>query len=82
MQQQHAIVLGATGATGRALVQQLLDHPGFGSVSIFVRKTPDFKHKKLKVHEIDFSKLQAAKSIVGDVLFFGYDPKMLAARQK
>ena len=54
MQQQHAIVLGATGATGRALVQQLLDHPGFGSVSIFVRKTPDFKHKKLKVHEIDF----------------------------
>ena len=70
MQQQHAIVLGATGATGRALVQQLLDHPGFGSVSIFVRKTPDFKHKKLKVHEIDFSKLQACKNfIVGDVLF-------------
>lgn len=70
MQQQHAIVLGATGATGRALVQQLLDHPGFGSVSIFVRKTPDLEHKKLKVHEIDFSKLKEYKNLIfGDVLF-------------
>ena len=70
MQQQHAIVLGATGATGRALVQQLLDHPAFGSVSIFVRKTPDLEHKKLKVHEIDFSKLKEYKNLIfGDVLF-------------
>ena len=70
MQQQHAIVLGATGATGRALVQQLLEHPAFGSVTIFVRKAPALKHEKLKVHVIDFSKLQTYKNlIVGDVLF-------------
>ena len=70
MQQQHAIVLGATGATGRALVQQLLDHPAFGSVTIFVRKAPALTHEKLKVHVIDFSKLQTYKNlIVGDVLF-------------
>ena len=70
MQQQHAIVLGATGATGRALVQQLLDHPAYGAVSIFVRKTPDLEHKKLKVHEIDFSKLKEYKNLIfGDVLF-------------
>ena len=70
MQQQHAIVLGATGATGRALVQQLLEHPAFGSVSIFVRKAPALTHEKLKVHVIDFSKLQTYKNlIVGDVLF-------------
>ena len=68
--QQHAIVLGATGATGRALVQQLLEHPAFGSVSIFVRKAPALTHEKLKVHVIDFSKLQTYKNlIVGDVLF-------------
>ena len=68
--QQHAIVLGATGATGRALVQQLLDHPAFGSVTIFVRKAPALTHEKLKVHVIDFSKLQTYKNlIVGDVLF-------------
>jgi len=70
MQQQHAIVLGATGATGRALVQQLLEHPAFGSVTIFVRKAPALAHEKLKVHVIDFSKLQTYKNlIVGDVLF-------------
>ena len=70
MQQQQAIVLGATGATGRVLVQQLLEHPAFGSVTIFVRKAPALKHEKLKVHVIDFSKLQTYKNlIVGDVLF-------------
>ena len=70
MKKLHAIVLGATGATGRALVQQLLDHPAFGSVSIFVRKKPALVHEKLKVHEIDFSKLQACKNLIfGDVLF-------------
>ena len=70
MQQQHAIVLGATGATGRALVQQLLEHPAFGSVTIFVRKAPALTHEKLKVHVIDFSKLQTYKNlIVGEVLF-------------
>ena len=70
MQQQHAIVLGATGATGRALVQQLLEHPAFGSVTIFVRRAPALTHEKLKVHVIDFSKLQTYKNlIVGDVLF-------------
>ena len=70
MQQQQAIVLGATGATGRVLVQQLLEHPAFGSVTIFVRKAPALTHEKLKVHVIDFSKLQTYKNLIdGDVLF-------------
>ena len=70
MNKQHALVLGATGATGRELVLQLLAHPAFGEVSIFVRKKPDLEHHKLKVHEIDFSKLNSYKNlVVGDVLF-------------
>ncbi|MGB1992885.1 MAG: semialdehyde dehydrogenase, partial [Flavobacteriaceae bacterium] len=45
-------------------------HPAFGSVTIFVRKAPALTHEKLKVHIIDFSKLQSYKNlIVGDVLF-------------
>ena len=37
---------------------------------MFVRKNLKFKHKKLTVHKIDFSKLNDIKSlIVGDVLF-------------
>jgi uncharacterized protein YbjT (DUF2867 family) len=70
MNKQHALVLGATGATGRELVAQLLANPAFDEVSIFVRKKPDLEHQKLKVHEIDFSKRFDYKSlVVGDVLF-------------
>ncbi|MDG1824104.1 MAG: NAD(P)H-binding protein [Flavobacteriaceae bacterium] len=70
MNKHHALVLGATGATGRELVTQLLAHPSFASVSIFVRKKPVLKHQKLNVHEIDFSKLNSYKNlVVGDVLF-------------
>ena len=70
MKKYHALVLGATGSTGRELVMQLLTHPAFGEVSIFVRKKPDLEHHKLKVHEIDFSKLNSYKNlVVGDVLF-------------
>jgi len=42
MQKKHALVLGATGATGRELVKQLLAHPAFGTVSIFIRNKPDY----------------------------------------
>ena len=70
MNKQYALVLGATGATGRELVMQLLAHPAFDEVSIFVRNKPDLEHHKLKVHEIDFSKLNSYKNlVVGDVLF-------------
>ena len=70
MNKQHALVLGATGATGRELVKQLLAHPAFGTVSIFIRKKPDFEHQKLKVYEIDFSRLYDYKNLIaGDVLF-------------
>lgn len=34
---RHAIVLGATGAVGSALVRELLAAPGWASVTIFVR---------------------------------------------
>ena len=70
MNKLRALVLGATGATGRELVMQLLAHPAFDEVSIFVRNKPDLEHHKLKVHEIDFSKLNSYKNlVVGDVLF-------------
>jgi uncharacterized protein YbjT (DUF2867 family) len=70
MQKKHALVLGATGATGRELVMQLLGNPAFSDVSIFVRKKLNIKHHKLKIHEIDFSKLNIYKNlVVGDVLF-------------
>ena len=70
MYKYHALVLGATGATGRELVNQLLAYPGCASVSIFVRKKPDLDHQKLKIYEIDFLKLHNYKNLVfGHVLF-------------
>lgn len=70
MKNLHALVIGATGATGQALVDQLLDNPSFGKVSIFVRNKPSLVRKKLVVHTIDFSTLRNYNDLVsGDVLF-------------
>ena len=49
MKKSHALVIGATGATGRELVQLLLKDEDFDQVTIFVRTAPNIKHKKLKI---------------------------------
>lgn len=66
----HALIIGATGATGSALLTQLLSDEKFSQVSIFVRKPVAVKHEKLIVHVIDFDKINDYRdSIHGDVLF-------------
>ena len=70
MKNLHALVIGATGATGRELVNKLLLDDDFQQVSIFVRNAPNIKHEKLKIHEIDFKYLEQYKDIIkGDILF-------------
>jgi len=70
MKRLKAIVLGATGATGQELVKLLLNDPNFSKVTIFVRKKPRIKHKKLTTYEIDFSRLNEYKGLInGDVIF-------------
>ncbi len=70
MKRKHALVLGATGATGQELVKILLQDPFFEKVSIFVRRKVDLKHEKLNIHIIDFTKLEEYKDLVrGDILF-------------
>ena len=65
-----ALVIGATGATGRELVNKLLLDDEFSHVTIFVRTAPTINHKKLKIHEIDFKDLEKYKDkIKGDILF-------------
>jgi hypothetical protein len=66
----HALVLGATGATGQELVKLLLEDSNFSKVSVFVRRAINISHKKLIIHEINFSKLSQYNSLVnGDILF-------------
>jgi uncharacterized protein YbjT (DUF2867 family) len=70
MNKKHALVLGATGATGQELVKFLIQDPIFEKVTIFVRRKVDLKHKKLNIHVIDFTKLDNYRKLVsGDVLF-------------
>ena len=70
MKKLHALVLGASGATGRELAQLLLDDSNFNQVSIFVRNVPKISDEKLKIHKIDFTKLIEYKDLIkGDILF-------------
>lgn len=65
-----ALVIGATGATGKDLVNQLLNDKDFEEVDIFVRKPVDIQNDRLKVHVIDFEKPEEWKGMVkGDVAF-------------
>lgn len=65
-----ALIIGATGATGKDLVNQLLNDKDFEEVDIFVRKPVDIQNDKLKIHVVDFENPEEWKNLVkGDVVF-------------
>ncbi|RQO40693.1 semialdehyde dehydrogenase [Chryseobacterium sp. KBW03] len=65
-----ALVIGATGATGKDLVNQLLNDKEFDEVDIFVRKPVDIQNDKLNIHIVNFEKPDEWKDMVkGDVAF-------------
>ena len=83
MKKKHALVLGATGSTGKELVKLLLNDSSFENVSIFVRIVPNIKNKNLKVYKIDFSRLEDYKDLIyGDVLFSALGTTLKDAKSK
>ncbi len=65
-----AIIIGATGLVGSALLKQLLADDDFSKVKIFVRRSTDITHEKLEEFIIDFDRIEAYKEAVkGDVFF-------------
>lgn len=65
-----AFVLGATGAVGRDLVEQLLADGRWERVDVAVRRPLAVEHEKLRVHVVDFDEPEAWTPLVtGDVLF-------------
>lgn len=65
-----AIIIGATGLTGKALLNQILQDEQFNKVILFLRKELPIKHAKLIQHTIDFNHLDNYKDLIkGDVVF-------------
>ena len=78
-----ANVIGASGLVGKELVKQLLDHPEFEIVRIFVRRTTGISHPKLDEQIIDFDQTESWKSLVkGDVLFSTLGTTIKTAKTK
>lgn len=78
-----AIIIGATGATGKDLTELLLADSKFGQVDIFVRKSPNIQNEKLKIHTINFDKPEEWQHLVnGDVLFSCLGTTLKAAGSK
>lgn len=65
-----ALVLGATGATGKDLLNLLLEDKQYERVEIFVRRKINIEHPKLIIHIINFEAPDQWKDLVkGDVLY-------------
>lgn len=78
-----ALVIGATGATGKDLVSQLLQDQDFDEIHVFVRKPVNIRNNKLKVNVVDFDKPEEWKSKVkGDVVFSCLGTTLKAAGSK
>ena len=65
-----ALIIGATGATGKDLVTQLLADDTYNEVHCFVRKPLALTHPKLHAHVVNFETPEAwADLLHGDVAF-------------
>src|SRR5258708_36022810 len=67
--QRTALLAGATGLVGRALLSLLLASNRYRSVAVLLRRTPpDIKASaKLKIHQVDFAQRPATLPAVNDV---------------
>ena len=78
-----ALIIGATGATGKDLVNVLLQDDYYSEIIIFVRRSSGIVHSKLKEIIIDFDKLEeVVEFITGAVLFSCLGTTLKAAGSK
>ncbi|WDF57668.1 NAD(P)H-binding protein [Flavobacterium sp. KACC 22758] len=78
-----ALVIGATGSTGKFLTEELLNDNDYTSVVTFVRKPSGKTHLKLTEHIVDFENVRHLKNLItGDVLFSCLGTTLKAAGSK
>ena len=78
-----ALIIGATGATGKDLVEVLLQDPNYTEVVAFVRRSSGLAHPKYSEVVTDFEKLEeVSDSIKGDVWFSCLGTTLKAAGSK
>jgi len=78
-----ALIIGATGATGKDLLDVLLKDEAYTEVAIFVRRATGIAHSKLREIVTDFDKPEeVAGHIKGDVLFSCLGTTLKAAGSK
>lgn len=83
MSNKIAILIGATGATGSELLNQILNDDYFGKVVVLSRRQMDIIHPKLQVHIIDFDHTSSWTHLVkGDVLFSALGTTLKVAKTK
>ena len=65
-----ALIIGATGATGKDVLSQLLADDTYSEVHCFVRKPLALSHPKLHAHVVNFDTPEAGVDLLhGDVAF-------------
>jgi len=78
-----ALIIGATGATGKDLVNVLLNDPAYTSVVTFVRRPGGISHPKLAEIKTDFDKLDEVSGFIkGDAWFSCLGTTLKAAGSK
>ena len=82
MAKRVAIVVGATGFTGKFLVKQLCESEEYAAVSVIVRRDFAYKHAKLDVQVKDFDKLEESDLEIADDLFCCLGTTMKKAKSK
>jgi hypothetical protein len=68
--QLNAIIIGATGATGTALIEKLVSDETFKKIYVFSRSPLKVTHEKIISNIVDFENIADWKNnIKGDILF-------------
>ncbi|MGZ5286434.1 MAG: NAD(P)H-binding protein [Flavisolibacter sp.] len=85
MEHRTAIIIGATGLVGTALVKQLLEDDRFDKLKIIGRRSINIRNNKVEEHLVDFDQPQTWKHLVqGDILFstLGTTLKQAGSKEK